>query len=560
MYWNYIAKVIEKAYKMTTKVGDLPELEPPEFRVEVPKKKEYGDYSCNIALSIGNKINMDPSLVARKLVTNIDFPPSFCQRVSVSSKGFINIILSKESLHAALLSIVFDRDKQFSSLLDIGKEEKVMIVSSYLSPIEFLNVDESRKIVIGEFLRNLLASTNFNVTIEPLIRDCGDSIKLLGPSVEARYRELLGDDSPFPQDGIKNRFMVDLAKDILNEDGAVYLQVTKAERTNLLREKAIQKATEYVKKSLKNLGIEYRNWFSAKQLIEKEHIAPEIREKLNTLSVIYENDGKTLVRSTDSGDKKDRVLFYENNEPSDFMLELCFLLYNMKRGYTRNIFLKNNEDALDFYLMASSVLKILGYPARNLEVLPVEKVKIIMKSSEDDEGEIKKGESLRFDELFKLVGRDAIRFFFLLKNIDSLLDFDIHLTQKESNINPLYYIQSACNRLKGLFKMAETQGLYPLKYEQVNLRFLEQEVDVDLLKKTIQFPSYLNDTVRHLDPYPLIYYSAELVNDFHNYYSSVKIFSNDNNLTKVRLLLVEAVKIVLFRLMDLLKIKIPEKN
>jgi arginyl-tRNA synthetase len=554
MYNSYITETLQKAIKKAIVVKDLPECEIPPVEVKVPGKKEYGDYFSTVAMILASQLSMDPYQVARKIVSYADFSPSFTSTVSCAPRGFINITLSRDALCKGLLSIVQERESFWK--VELGRGAKV-----FIEPINGLynglfNVDEGRKLLVGDFLKNLMEFTGYHVTMEPLMRDCGESNRILGLSVEARYREQLGDDSPFPVQGYKNKFIVELAKVILHDDGAAYMPVSKGERISILRERAAQKIAEQVKKVMKNCGVEMGHWVSARQLMEKSF--SELKENLLSRSLLYEKDEKFWFMSSEGGDQKDRVLSGDNKETTDFAIELCFLLHTLKKGYDKVFYLKSHDEALEFYLMMSCALKLMGYSPDRIEVLPLEKVKILEKSDKELT-EAQKGDHMSFEELYGAAGRDAIRFFYFLKNIDTPLEFDLSLVHKESNLNPLYYIQYACCRLKSIMKMAESQSVTPLKYEQVNLRILEEKNDIELLRKVVQFPTMMVSTVKGRDPYILVFYAAELVNEFQNYYQSVKIFSNDAYLTKARVMMMEGLKIVLFKIMELLKIKVPEK-
>jgi arginyl-tRNA synthetase len=557
MYKNYIAETIQKALKKAALMNSLPEGEPAEVHVEIGRKKEYGDYSTNCAITLGSRISMEPYTVGKKIVSHLDFPPGFCQNIQVAPKGFINFFLTRETFNKGLMSMISEKETFGRS--DAGNRKKVLINPFDFAFLGLFNVDEGRKILAADLLSTLMQFTNYEVSLEPYLKDCGESLRILGISVEARYRELLGDDSPFPHNGHKNKFVVELAKGILNDDGAVYLQSTKGERTNVLREKALQKIADQLKKTLKTLGIELPPWTSARNLIEKGEILSSVREEFDKKGLLYRQDEHLWVRCTDYGDKKDRILLWDDKEPSDFAIDLCYVIHSLKRGFVRLIFMKGHDDALDFFVTISSALKVFGLPTEGLEVLPIEKARVLEKNGKATEDSIK-GECMGFEEFLGRAGREVVRFFYFLKNITTSLDIDIALSRTESNINPLYYVQFACQRLKSIIKMAESQGLYPLKYELINLKLLDDKSDLDLLKKAFQLPTIIDETVSSREPYHLIIYTAELVNEFQNYYQSTKIFSNDTNLSKARIMLVEAVKIVLFRIIELLKLKIPEKS
>jgi len=556
MYRNYIVEIVQKAIKKAYSNKAIPETENLDVTVEIPKKKEYGDYCCNIAILIGNKASMEPSFIAKKLISFMDFSPSFFQNVSISSKGFINFILSRETLCKGLLTVVSEKEKFGRS--NEGAGEKIHLESfDTTTPISLFSADEGRRILIGDFLRSAMGYLGYTPVVEALMRDCGDSLRLLGLSVEARYRELLGDDSPFPANGYRNKFVVELAKDILKDDGAAYLQATKVDRMKILKEKAYLKIMEKKKKLLKSIGVECNNWVSSKQLIEKEGLWNQIEEELKCKDLIYEKGDQLFLKTTAYGDQKDRLLMHEGHEPSDFFLIILSLVHYVKQGYMKNIYFKSHESALDFSFMMCAVVKLLGFPDNCLEVIPIEKVRLIEK--EEGEGDAQKGELTGFGDILNLTNRNAIRFFFFLKSADTLLDFDVPLTHKESTVNPLHYIQFAFTRIKSLYKMAESNGYMPHKGVEINVRVLDDKTDLDLVKKVIQFPSVLHESVMNRDPYALVYYTVLLVNDFHNYYSSVNILGSDAYMAKARVILVEAVRIILVIIMDLLKIKLPEK-
>ena len=372
MYRNYIVEIVQKALKKAYTNKAIPEIENLDVTVEIPKKKEYGDYCCNIAIIIGAKASMEPSFIAKKLISFMDFSPSFFQNVSISSKGFINFILSKETLCKGLLTIVSEKEKFGRS--NEGAGEKIHLESfDTTTPISLFSVDEGRRILIGDFLRSAMGYLGYAPVVESLMRDCGDSLRLLGLSVEARYRELLGDDSPFPANGYRNKFVVELAKDILSDDGAAYLQATKADRMKILKEKAYLKIIEKKKKLLKNIGVECNCWVSSRHLMEKEGLWNQIEEELKSRDLIYEKDDQLFLKTTAYGDQKDRLLMHEGHEPSDFFLVILSLVHNVKQGFMKNIYFKSHESALDFSFMMCAVVKLLGFPDDCLEVIPIEK-------------------------------------------------------------------------------------------------------------------------------------------------------------------------------------------
>ncbi|MDQ7822746.1 MAG: DALR anticodon-binding domain-containing protein [Candidatus Eremiobacteraeota bacterium] len=555
MYRKQITEMLEKAIKQAVLLKVLPECEAVPATVEVCRHDDYGDYCSPVALRIATKLSMEPALVAKKIIGTIEYPPSFCQNISSASNGFINITLSKDALSRGLFTVI--QEKESFGRENIGAGEKVHISSIDTARMGFLNVDDGRRVLIGNFLYQVMQEMGFDVQLAPFIRNQGESIWLLGISVEARYRELLGDDSPIPHDGYKSKLSVELAREILDEDGAVFLQSTKAERINVLKDKASEKIASSMKRTLKEIGIEYQQWTDARQLAEKDRTIGDLQERFTSLGFLYEKDEQVWIKSTSFGDQKDRLFLTEHREPSDYLVDLSVLLTRIGQGYGRNIYIKPHEEAFDFFTQMSLALKVLGYRHDLIEVLAVARMKIGEAGHAED---IHKGESMSFEELVKSAGTNAVRFFYYLKSINTALEFDVTLAHKESNINPLYYIQSALSRIKSVFKMAEGQGISPLRFDLVHIKMMDEKADLALIKKIVRFPSVISDTIQGLEPYYLAYYMADLVNDFHSYYGNTKILSGDPSLVKGRLALLEALRIVLARIIDLFQLKLEENS
>ncbi len=560
---------IEKALQQAKTKGQLDFREMPNFAVEIPREKAHGDFATNAALLLSKETKMPPRQIAQIILANLESSNNNSdsssdsssnssaagadrfEKVEIAGPGFLNFYLGTGWLYKLVPQIIAE-DKNFGKS-SFGQGEKVQIEFVSANPTGLLHMGNARGAALGDTLCNLLKAAGYEVSKEFYINDAGNQIENFGKSLEARYLQLLGENVDFPEEGYHGEDIIETVKKIMAEVGDAYLKVEASLRREFLIQKALQEKISNIKNDLARFGVEYDVWFSEQTLHDSGAITKTIQE-LQEKGYIYEKEGALWLKTTQFGDEKDEVMVRSNGLPTYFAADIAYHQNKFERGFQKVINIWG-ADHHGHVARMKGAMRALGYDPEKLQVILMQLVRL------SQEGEIvrmskRSGQYITLAELMDEVGRDAARFFFVMRSPDSHLEFDLDLAKEESAENPVYYVQYAHARICSILKAS------PEKLTEsgaADFTLLKEDAEIDLLRKLADFPEEIIEAAVSYEPHRLTRYAHDLASLFHSFYNSCRVLTDEEELRKARLLLVEATRITLRNVLLLLGVSTPER-
>lgn len=550
---TFLQKVILDAVEASREQGLINYQSLPDFVIEVPREKGHGDFACNIAMLMAREARMAPRKIAELIADKIS-KKNFerLEKVEVAGPGFINIFLNNNWLYA-IPALVFTLGDKYGYNDRCGQRVQVEFVSA--NPTGNLHMGNARGGAIGDTLANILDRAGYEVEREFYINDAGNQIEIFTDSLETRYLQLNGHDIPFPENGYAGQDVVDTVKRIMNHYGTSLLELPAGERRRILVDYALQEKVAYMHQTLKNFGVEYDVWFSEKSLHagKIEQVVDYLKEK----GYIYEEDDALWFKSTLFGDEKDEVIKRANGLPTYFAADIAYHQNKFERGFdwVINIW---GADHHGHIARMKGAMQALGYDPDKLDILLMQLVRLyrggnIVRMSK------RTGTTVSLDELIEEVGRDAARFFFVMRSPDSHLDFDLELAKQQSQENPVYYVQYAHARICSIFRQAEAAGVKMALVEDIQPALLQEEEELALLRKIADFPEEICIAARTMAPHRIARYVLDLAGLFHSFYNHHRVLHQDQALQNARLLLMYITRITIKNSLDILGVNAPER-
>ena len=519
-----MAQLIKKSIENLQKDKFFLKFKIPEILVEKPEEKSRGDYAANIALRIAKIVGKNPLEVAENLKSQIlNLKSELFEKIEVVKPGFINFFISKEYLQKQVTEIL-KKGEKFGSL-KIGKGKKVNVEFISANPTGPLHVGNARGGFCGDVLNNVFKKAGYKPFREYYVNDVG------------RQRDFLENSLYDREPSYKNPYI-----DVLKKKG----------------EKDVKKAISFIlgkiKRTTEGMGINFDKWFYESDLYKKK----EVNKVLNFLkkkNLIYEKEGALWFKSTEFGDDKDRVLIRKNEKETYFLSDITYLKNKFKRGFGYLIiFLGAEHHGYTARLRAAA--RALGYDPDRVKPIIMQLVKLLEEGKEVKMSK-RTGTYVSIDELLGEVGKDVSRFFFLTRSYGNHLIFDLDLAKKQSEKNPVHYIQYAHARICAILrKSGNFKAQIP---KSKNFKLLDHPSELALIKELIRFSEIIEDAAKDYQVQRLPQYAVDLATAFHQFYRDCRVISEDKNLTQARLALVLATKIVLKNTLDLMGISAPEK-
>ena len=521
----------------------------PNVVLEVPPKKEMGDFASNIAMQSARVFHVAPRKIAEEIVNRLDAP--FLAKTEIAGPGFINFYLKSDVIYDSLANLL-KAGKEYGNL---PKQETPKIQVEYVSanPTGPLHVGHGRGAAFGSALVNLMRAAGYNVSSEYYINDAGNQINNLAMSVNARYLELLGKEVTFPENGYHGQDIIDTAKRIIAKDNDKYLNMEDEERLAIFKELALKEKLAALKEDLAAFNVHFDVWFSERTL--HPDAVNAVCDKLLANGNMYKHDGALWLKSTAYGDDKDRVVIRDNGVPTYLAADIAYHNNKFERKFDKLINIWG-ADHHGYVCRVKAAMAALGYNADDLEVLLLQMVSLYR------DGELVKmskrtGQSVTLAELIEEVGADAARFFFIMRSLDSQLDFDLNLAKSQSNENPVYYVQYAYARICSIFRQMKEAGIEI--NENPELSLLTDEAEIALIKKLLSYPDEIAAAAKNKAPHRIATYVHDLASMFHSFYNKCRILGVDANLAGARFALCLAVKNVLAHALAILGVSAPEK-
>ena len=543
-----LTAAIEQAAKDAMAEGVFPEGKLPDIVLEVPPQKEFGDFATNFAMQSARVFHKSPRQIAEELVKRIQ--GSWLDHTQIAGPGFLNFYLKGNVLYDSFRQIL-EAGEAYGQL---PQKDAPKIQVEYVSanPTGLLHVGHGRGAAAGSALVNLLRAAGYPVESEYYINDAGNQMNNLARSVNARYLELLGRKVEFPEDGYHGQDIIDTAQRIIDKDGDKYLNLDEEERLTIFKDLAYIEKLAALKEDLAEFHVTFDNWFSERTL-HPEAVKAAVKI-LQDNGNIYEKDGALWLKSTAYGDDKDRVVIRENGVPTYLAADIAYHHNKYERGFDRIINIWG-ADHHGYVCRVKAAMQALGHDPEKMTVLLLQMV-ALFRGGELVKMSKRTGQSVTLNELMDEVGTDAARYFFLMRSLDSQLDFDLDLAKKKSNDNPVYYIQYAHARICSIFRQAEETGLK--LGSQPDLSLLTDEAEVALIKKIEEYLEEVERAARDYAPQRIARYSYDLASAFHSFYNKCRIMGVEPKLAEARLALVTVTAHVIRHSLGILGVSAPE--
>ena len=522
----------------------------PPIVLEEPPEKDMGDVATNFAMQSARVFRKSPKAIAEIIVSYLT--GDWLERTEIAGPGFINLYL-KPSVYADMLRGVLAAGEAYGQLPARADAPRVQVEYVSANPTGPLHVGHGRGAAVGSALVKLLRAAGYAVDSEYYVNDAGNQMNLLAVSVNARYLELLGQAVTFPENGYHGADITETARRIIDKDGDKYLALPEEERLRIFQDVAYREKLAALKEDLADFGVTFDRWFSERTL-HPDAVRRAVDELL-ARGTAYRKDGAVWLRSTDYGDDKDRVIFRDNGVPTYLAADIAYHDDKYRRGYGRLINIWG-ADHHGYVARVKAAMAALGHDPAQLTVLFLQMVSLYR------DGDLVKlskrtGETVTLRELMEEVGVDAARYFFIMRSLDSQLDFDLDLAKKRSNENPVYYVQYAHARISSIFRQAGELGLTPA--DGAELALLKEGTEIALIKKLAAYPEEIARAAAEYAPQRIARYSYELAGAFHSFYNQCRIVGQEKPLASARLALVTATRQVIRYSLGILGVSAPEQ-
>jgi len=519
-----------------------------DFNLSPPKNRSFGDLSSNLPLLLGSIQKTQPLKIGKLILEDLkERKLENIDDINIKAPGFLNFRISPIFFQKKIDLILKENKKFGKGSIGLGKSANVEFVSA--NPTGPLNVGHGRNAVLGDVISKILEWQGFRVTKEYYFNDAGRQMRVLGKSVEARYYEILGENSKLPKDGYQGNYIISIAKNIFEKKGG-----NLKPGDDIFQKSAEKIIFNEIKQTLKNIGINFDIFTNEKSFYENGDI-DRLLKALSEKDLIYEKDGATWFRSSSLGKEQDRVYIKSSGEPTYRVPDTAYHLDKIKRRYDLivDIFGADHADTYPDVILA---LKSLGFDTNHIKVLLYQFVTLI-ENGQKVKMSTRQANFITLDHLVNELGSDVVRYFFVMRSMNSHLDFDLDMAKDQSDKNPVFYLQYAYARICNIIKQSNNEKLSTA--ETCDLNLLSHENELIMLKHMAQFPEIVDIAYENFEPQYVAVFLQQLASCFHKFYNSCKVNTNDTGLTNARIKLIKAVKIILNNGFNILGISSPER-
>ena len=549
-----IIKLLEESTALCRAEGLFEVKSLPFIELEVTRDEAHGDYASNVAMVIASQARKNPRAIAQAIVAKLKDDGGLLSRVEIAGPGFINFFVREERWRGLLLEI--ERLQERYGTLAIGTGRKVQVEFVSANPTGPLHIGHARGAVTGDVIANILRASGHDVVKEYYINDVGNQMRTLGRSVYLRYRETFGEAIDFPSDHYQGDYIAELAREILSRDGERYLGKPEDEVLPFFTAYAAGSIMQGIKDDLAAFGVLFDCYFSEGNLYENDgvmNLLGELQEKGH----VYKEGDTLWFRSTAFGDEKDRVVIRDTGTPTYFAADIAYHKNKFDRGFDTVIDVWG-ADHHGYIPRLKASIEALGGNRDALRIILVQLVSLL-RDGKPVAMSTRAGEYVTLRQVIDEVGKDAARYNFLMRRSDSQLDFDLELAKRQSNENPVYYVQYAHARISSIVRMAAERGMDVPGGESAALDLLKLPEEIQLVKAVIRYPEVIEGAAKALEPHRVTFFLNELAGIFHSYYNKNRVITDDAALSRARLFLVSTIGQVLRNALGVLGVSAPEK-
>lgn len=526
----------------------IPELKEISISFDVPKSIEHGDLSSNAAMLLTKRLKKNPKVIAQEIIDALDLNKSVISKVEIAGPGFINFFFSKEYVTKIVKEILDKKDNFGKSEKFKGKRANVEFVSA--NPTGPLTVGHGRNAVVGDTVANLLEWIGYDVEREYYFNNAGRQMRVLGDSVKYRYLEILGDKIEFPEEYYQGEYIRDIAMQLFIKHGDI---LRNDDPESIFKDTAEQEIFFDIKKSLANLGINHKIFFNENSLYEEGKIN-DLLKTFKEKNLTYEKDGAVWLKLSELGQTEDKVMVKSSGEPTYRLPDIAYHSVKLQRGYDLLIDLFGSDHNAT-YPDVMAGLKAIGYDSSKVKVL-IHQFVTIMDGGEVVKMSTRKANYITLDELNGEVGKDVVRYFFNMRNINSHMIFDLSVAKKQSDENPVFYVQYAHARINSILRRVKEEQL---EISINHLELLSHEDEQALLKTLHQFSEEVLLSAKELETHRICTYLYELAAAYHKFNRTSRILGTERHLAEARLTLAYATMIVIKNGLSILGVSAPEE-
>ena len=560
--------LLDQSLRVLESEGMVIAIKKDDIKIEYSRDPSHGDFASNLAMVLAKTHNCNPRELANRITENL--PKSdLIKRTEIAGPGFINFFLNQNSYQSVVLDILEKGETYGNS--KIGDNQSTLIEFVSANPTGPLHIGHGRGAAYGAAIVNLLKKTGFNIHCEYYVNDSGRQMDILTVSTWIRYLQQHDNEIYFPENAYEGHYIIDIATDLKNkytnkfvtphkdildlldtkEEADIKIDklikhcasVLGGKNYRLILETCLDSILSSIKNDLNEFGVEFNNWYSEYSLLKNNSVNQCIA-KLNDKSLVYQKDGAKWFRSSKLGDEKDRVLVRENGQKTYFASDIAYHLSKFERGYKKIINIWG-ADHHGYIERVKASMKALGYPPEAITILLVQ-FATLFRGKEKLQMSTRSGEFITLKELIKEVGKDAARFFYIMRKNEQHLDFDLELAKSESNDNPVYYIQYAHARICSVFRQMNEKGYAFFQSKKLSdLSTLTEDHEIKLLRSLAKYPDVIESAAVSFEPHQLAYYLKDLANDFHAYYNVNQFLVEDDLIRNARLSLINATRQVI---------------
>ena len=570
-----VAKLVEEAINGLPDLANAPEMVSISTTVERTRDARHGDFTTNIAMRLAKSIGKNPREIAQTIIDALP-DSNIVSAVEIAGPGFINFRLSDQAFHQELATILGMGEHYGRQ--ETRSEPKILLEFVSANPTGPLHVGHGRHGAYGATLGNLLEAAGYSVDREYYVNDAGRQMDILGISVVLRALEAAGASVDFPEAGYRGDYIRDIAANIdasgLDADalfdgaptddkeaqiGALIENAEKLlghERFHTIRRQSLESILDDIKDDLAEFGVTFDRWFSEESLT-KDNLIDDALAVLKERRMLYEKDGATWFRATDYGDEKDRVVIRDNGKKTYFASDIAYHYGKRERNYDHLIDVLGS-DHHGYVARVQAGLEAMGYAGDSLEVELVQFV-TLYRGGEKMQMSTRSGEFVTLRQLREEVGKDAARFFYVMRSNDQHLDFDLELAKSRSNDNPVYYIQYAHARVASVFRQLPEKSLEHDRAAGIAaFDQLTETHEKALMTSLSRYPEIIELAANNRAPQHLVHYLRDLANELHSYYNAHQFIVDDDATRNARLALIDATRTVIASGLAIIGVSAPD--
>jgi len=539
---KYLQKRFEEAKNKLEYLNEVP------LQLSAPASKDHGDLATNIAMMLTKKLKRSPREIAAEILENLNLDENIVVKTEIAGPGFINFFFS-ENFTVGIIKEIIEKGEDFGkSDKYSGRKANVEFVSA--NPTGPLTVGHGRNAVLGDTVSNMLEWVGYEVDREFYFNNAGRQMRVLGDSVKHRYLQLLGEDIEFPEDYYQGEYISEIAKELFEEFGDA---LKNEPPEGKFKEKAEEAIFDDIKKTLGSANIKMKNFFNEYSLYEDGKI-DDVLKKFEEKNLTYKKDDALWLKLTELGNEQDKVIIKSTGEPTYRLPDIAYHITKFERGYDLIVDIFGSDHSATYPDVLAAV-KALGYDTEKVRVLIYQFVTLI-KEGKVVKMSTRKANYVTLDELIEEVGKDVLRYFFIMRNASSHLNFDLSLAKKQSEENPVFYLQYAHARIASILRMTKDEGL---NYSLEHLDKLATPEEQNLIKKLYDFPEEVLTNAEHLEPHKIANYLEELASLFHKFYTECRIIGVEKELSEARISLAVAAQTVIRNGLTILGLSAPDR-